>query len=205
MDGNWTKKITKQNKKKNKLLITQRNQGIEGSRGQICLLCAGEAAPTGLWMSCLKLLPFWGQCSHWKPSGPLRSFFAWEPPLINSMASWDTHSFIHLWLRHPFKWNLFFQVDDGGGGLKGGATKRTREHHSRDGPWSKKNNVSPWIPTTNMLILSKNRTALFCSWVQWEGHMAGLRKQRLTVPVWPPLLFGDSCFVRVWGKSCGCW
>lgn len=41
----------------------------------------------------------------------------------------------------------FFWVDCGGGGLKGGATKGTREHCSRDGPVSTKTNLPPCIPT----------------------------------------------------------
>lgn len=56
-------------------------------------------------------------------------------------------------------------MDYDGSGLKGGATKETREHHPSDGPWSKRNNLSPCTSHTLSPPSFEKQNVLLHSWV----------------------------------------
>lgn len=192
----------KNNKTKNKLLITQRNQGIECSRGHICLLllivCQRDSPQQALEVGHLEFAaPLGGWDHRGQPS---------RPPLG---ASWfenqrNLHGFYNLFnglLRRShfgprlakaslymeptsFRWTLAVVVwrDEGQGspGVEMALGARKIMHLPAHPP-----HVGPWF-------LCKTERLFPCP---WGGGEAGLRKQRFSVSPWDdPVLHGDSCF-----------
>ena len=193
------------NKTKNELLITQRNQGREGSRGQNWSFlphCGPRNRP------CAWVILSWCHSGgntitenlqdHLQELLCLRVNRA-PVGLINSMVSWDAR-FRPPLPEAPLYVEPTFLRWTGGGRLKGGAAKGTGGHRStRNGPWSKKNNLSPclWTATLNP-DSSEKQNCSFRSWVFVERVQGRAEEAELfrVPPRGTPTLPGDPCSAR---------
>lgn len=111
---------------------------------------------------------------------------------INSMVSWDAHSFVHLWLRHPFKWSLlFFGWTVAEGVWREGPPKGQGSTALEMALWARKIICLPaYQPNVEPDSFEKQNCS-FHSWVR-VGRVWGRAEETelLCVTVWQPHVVG---------------